>query len=72
MTFRRYNVLIKGHVLTQISTWTKIEIRGRPLDILGGGGGGGAWVIFQKKILSLVLKEKNNLSLKKEKKIICL
>ena len=29
---------------------------------------GGAWVIFQKKFLSLVLKEKNNLSLKRVKK----
>ena len=32
------------------------------------GGGGGGWVIFQKKFLSLVLKEKNNLSLKRVKK----
>ena len=39
------------------------SIRGRPFDILGG-----AWVIFQKKFLSLVLKEKNNLSLKRVKK----
>ena len=42
------------------------HIRGRPFDIRGGGGGG--WVIFQKKFLSLVLKEKNNLSLKRVKK----
>ena len=28
----------------------------------------GGWVIFQKKFLSLVLKEKNNLSLKRVKK----
>ena len=47
------------------------NLRGRPFDILGGGGGGGgggAWVIFPKKFLSLVLKEKNNLSLKRVKK----
>ena len=40
-----------------------LSLRGRPFDILGA-----AWVIFQKKFLSLVLKEKNNLSLKRVKK----
>ena len=42
-----------------------LGFRGRPFDILGGGGPG---LFSQKKILALVLKEKNNLSLKRVKK----
>ena len=43
-------------------------IRGRPFDILGGGGGGGGGAgLFSKKILSLVLQEKNYLALKRVK-----
>ena len=47
-------------------------VRGRPFDIRVGGRGGGAGLFSKKKILSLVLKEKNNLSLKRVKKKLSL